>query len=176
MREGPGRYPSLPASPCSASALPLSLSAPGGGLARTYSRGCAQSLLLFDALIRNGWVLTLVAAIGLWEAVAPRYPRVSRRSLRWPTSFTLGPLNALLASLPLAPLVFVIALTGRSAPLAVDASFGSWLTIVLSVLLLDLVFYGQHRLLHAVPITACITRTSTSTTRRRSVSIRSRRW
>ena len=108
--------------------------------------------MLLDALIRNGWVLAFVAAVGLWEAAAPRHRLVAARSLRWPTSFTLGPLNALLATVPLAPLALATALTGRGGVLAVESVLGSWLAVALSVPLLDLIFYAQHRLLHAVPM------------------------
>ena len=107
---------------------------------------------LVDGLIRNGWLLAFLLAVGVWEVVAPRYRLVASRSLRWPTSFTLGPLNALLVSVPLAPLVVATALTARGGMLAADTVLGPGLAIAVSVVLLDLVSYGQHRLLHAVPL------------------------
>jgi sterol desaturase/sphingolipid hydroxylase (fatty acid hydroxylase superfamily) len=107
--------------------------------------------MLLDGLIRNAWVLAFVAAVGLWEAIAPRHRRIAGRSLRWPTSFALGPVNALLATVPLAPLALATTLTGRWDTLAIGGALGWWIAIALSVLALDLAFYTQHRVLHAVP-------------------------
>lgn len=108
--------------------------------------------MLVEGLIRNGWLLALVAAVGLWEMAAPRHRLVARRSLRWPTGFTLGPLNALLATVPLAPAALALALTERGGMLAIHVGVPQWLAIALAVPLLDFVVYVQHRLLHAVPI------------------------
>src|SRR5207247_2473698 len=51
--------------------------------------------MLLDGLMKNAWILAFVAAVAVWEAAAPRHRRVAGRSVRWPTSFTLGPVNAL---------------------------------------------------------------------------------
>ncbi|PYN03050.1 MAG: hypothetical protein DME02_24290, partial [Candidatus Rokuibacteriota bacterium] len=44
------------------------------------------------------------------------------------------------------------ALAHRGGVLAIDTTLGSWLAIPVGVLVLDLAVYGQHRLLHAVPM------------------------
>jgi len=108
--------------------------------------------MLLDGLMKNAWILAFVAAVAVWEAAAPRHRRVAGRSVRWPTSFTLGPVNALLTTVPLAPLALATALAHRGGVLAIDTTLGSWLAIPVGVLVLDLAVYGQHRLLHAVPM------------------------
>jgi len=108
--------------------------------------------MLLDGLMKNAWILAFVAAVAVWEAAAPRHRRVDGRSVRWPTSFTLGPVNALLTTVPLAPLALATALAHRGGVLAIDTTLGSWLAIPVGVLVLDLAVYGQHRLLHAVPM------------------------
>jgi len=107
--------------------------------------------MLLDGLIRNAWILAFVAAVGIWEVVAPRHRLVADRSLRWPTSFTLGPVNALIATMPLAPLALAGAVAERGGTLASVAGPAAWVAVALGVLLLDLAFYAQHRVLHAVP-------------------------
>ena len=108
--------------------------------------------VLLDGLIRNSWFFALVGVVGLWELAAPRGVLTARRSLRWPTSFTLGPFNALLATVPLAPFALAIALTERGWGLSTTTRLPLWVTIAVSVLLLDLLFYFQHRAFHAVPV------------------------
>jgi sterol desaturase/sphingolipid hydroxylase (fatty acid hydroxylase superfamily) len=101
--------------------------------------------------MRDWWFFALLVAVCLWEMAAPRTPLTTRRSLRWPTSFTLGPLNGLLGVFPLAPFGLALLLTDRGWGLTLDSGFVRWLTIPASVCLLDLAFYFQHRVFHAVP-------------------------
>jgi len=101
--------------------------------------------------MRDWWFFALLVAVCLWEMAAPRTPLTTRRILRWPTSFTLGPLNGLLGVFPLAPFGLALLLTDRGWGLAADSGFARWLTIPASVCLLDLALYFQHRVFHAVP-------------------------
>jgi sterol desaturase/sphingolipid hydroxylase (fatty acid hydroxylase superfamily) len=97
------------------------------------------------------WFLVLLAVVCICEMAAPRTALSARRSLRWPTSFTLGPLNSLLGTFPLAPFGLALLLRERGWGLAVDDSFSRWLAILATVCLLDLCFYLQHRVFHVVP-------------------------
>jgi sterol desaturase/sphingolipid hydroxylase (fatty acid hydroxylase superfamily) len=108
--------------------------------------------VLVDGLIRTGGLIALLALVGLWEAAAPCRVLSARRSLRWPTNFTLGPLNALLAAVPLAPVALAIALADHPPGLSMSVSLPRWLTVIAAVLLLDVVLYVQHRAFHAVRV------------------------
>jgi len=99
----------------------------------------------------SGWLLGLIALVGIWELCAPRGVLSARRSLRWPTSFTLGPLNAILATMPVAPLALAMTVREHGWGLATNTWPPGWLSLVLCVLLLDLLMYGQHRAFHSVP-------------------------
>jgi len=98
------------------------------------------------------WLLALLAVVCAWEMAAPRTALTSRRSLRWPTSLTLGPLNAVLATFALPAYALALALNERGWGLGLDHNLPLWLAIAASVCVLDLVVYVQHRVLHAVPV------------------------
>jgi sterol desaturase/sphingolipid hydroxylase (fatty acid hydroxylase superfamily) len=108
--------------------------------------------VLLDGLTAGGWLLALVALVGVWELCAPRGALTVRRSLRWPTSFTLGPLNGLLATMPVAPLALAMTVQAPGWGLATSAWLPGWLSLALCVLLLDLLVYGQHRAFHGIPL------------------------
>ena len=102
--------------------------------------------------MRDWWLLALLAAICAWEMAAQRTALTARRSLRWPTSLTLGPLNAVLATFALPAYALELALKERGWGLGLDHTMPSWFAIAASVCVLDLVVYVQHRVLHAVPV------------------------
>src|SRR5262245_5153247 len=102
--------------------------------------------------MRDWWLLALLAAVCLWEIAAPRTALTARRSLRWPTSLTLGPLNALLSTLPIPAYALALAWRERGWGVGFDHGLPQWLTIAASVCLLDLILYVQHRVLHSVPL------------------------
>ena len=100
----------------------------------------------------SGWLFGLIALVGIWELCAPRDVLKVRRSLRWPTSFTLGPLNGILGTMPVAPLALAMTVRDQGEGLATTSWLPGWASLALCVLLLDLLMYGQHRALHAVPM------------------------
>jgi sterol desaturase/sphingolipid hydroxylase (fatty acid hydroxylase superfamily) len=97
------------------------------------------------------WALTLLAAISLWEWAAPRHHVLVSRGVRWPTSFTLGFMNGWLLTALLTPLVVAALATGQGGGIGRALHLPTWLALALAIPVLDLVTYGQHRVLHAVP-------------------------
>ncbi|MDD9855667.1 MAG: sterol desaturase family protein [Gammaproteobacteria bacterium] len=86
-----------------------------------------------------------------WEAFAPRRS-TQKRALRWPANLGIVALNAVM--------LFLIPVSAVGAALfSVFNHFGLfiylklplWPSIILSLLLLDLAIYWQHRLFHAIP-------------------------
>jgi sterol desaturase/sphingolipid hydroxylase (fatty acid hydroxylase superfamily) len=108
--------------------------------------------VLLDGLTANAWLFALVALVGAWEVCAPRGVLSVRRSLRWPTSFTLGPLNGVLATMPVAPLALALTVREENWGLATTSWLPHWLSLALCVLLLDLLVYCQHRAFHGIPM------------------------
>lgn len=107
-----------------------------------------------EALLRFGIFALVFATVALAEALLPARLRLERRRDRWPRNLVLMGIGTAAAHLA-TPLV---AVTG--ALYAQAAGFGlftwlawpAWLEIAITVLLLDLVLYGQHRLLHWSPL------------------------
>ncbi|MGH7389166.1 MAG: sterol desaturase family protein [Candidatus Rokuibacteriota bacterium] len=89
--------------------------------------------------------------MGLWEVVAPRRRLSVGRGLRWPASLALAPFNALLTAVLIAPVALAALAAERGWGLLNAAGVPLGLAAGASVLLLDLLVYFQHRLLHAAP-------------------------
>lgn len=106
-----------------------------------------------EPTIRLSIYLGLLGLLALGELAFPRRPQRQARVGRWPVNLGLSILNTLLLRL-----LFPAAAVG-AAVWAAASGWGlfnllatpPWLAVGLSLLLLDLAVYGQHRLFHAVP-------------------------
>jgi len=95
------------------------------------------------------FVAVLVVMIAL-EVIAPRRQLIHSRSQRWLANFGLSILSTILLRFTIAGVAFFAANT------AIENNWGLlnlldlpyWLTFVLSIILLDLAIYGQHRASH----------------------------
>lgn len=106
-----------------------------------------------EPLIRLGAFVGVFVAIALWEFVAPRRRQAIGRLRRWPSNLGVAVINTLIVRLvfPTAAVGAAIAAEGQGWGLFRSIGAPAPLAVVGSVLLLDLVIYFQHRLLHAVP-------------------------
>jgi sterol desaturase/sphingolipid hydroxylase (fatty acid hydroxylase superfamily) len=113
-----------------------------------------ELLLSNEPAIRLGSFLSLFAIFAIAEALAPRRVRTVARWYRWANNLLLVVLNTIVLRL-----LFPAAAVG----LAVYVESQAWgalpflgvtplMTIILSVLLLDLAIYGQHVAFHKVPL------------------------
>lgn len=113
-----------------------------------------ELLLSNEPAIRLGSFLSLFAIFAIAEALVPRRARTIARWYRWANNLFLVVLNTIVLRL-----LFPAAAVG----LAVYVESQAWgvlpllgllplVTILLSVLLLDLAIYGQHVAFHKVPI------------------------
>ena len=104
-----------------------------------------------ETQIRLAVFFVILIAMMSWEALAPRRT-TPKRATRWPANLGIVALNT--ALLMLAPVSAV-----GAALFSVFNHFGLflwlqlplWPAIILSLLLLDLTIYWQHRLFHAIP-------------------------
>ena len=96
--------------------------------------------------------LAIFLFIAGWEALLPRRPLSSQRRPRWFSNLGLGLLNQLLVRLCFPILLFALAsFTQQQGWGALNVlGMPQILAIVVSILLLDLLIYAQHRLFHRV--------------------------
>lgn len=110
-------------------------------------------MLEHEPWVRLGCFAGVLMVMMLWECWAPRRPQHIARLTRWPNNLLLVVINTLLLRL-----LFPLAAVG-AALLASEHHWGLfnlwpvpfWLSLVLSMLALDLLIYWQHRLFHALP-------------------------
>ncbi len=105
-----------------------------------------------EGVIRLGFFAVLLAVLLLAEWRFPRNRAEPRRTRRWPVNLGFGLIDTLSLRLFTPWLAFAVALRLEGTHVGlfhlIDAPY--WLSVSLSVLLLDLVIYWQHRLMHRV--------------------------
>jgi sterol desaturase/sphingolipid hydroxylase (fatty acid hydroxylase superfamily) len=107
-----------------------------------------------EATIRLSFFCGILTLMVVWEKIAPHRQPNAYSSFRQLNNLGIAILNTFLLRS-----IFPVAAVG-SAILAAQQGWGifniiflpSWLTILLSIVLLDLIIYGQHVLFHALPI------------------------
>lgn len=109
---------------------------------------------LSEPAIRAGAFAAVFLSMALWEALAPRRRRMFGRGRRWPSNLGLVVLDTLIVRA-----IFPIAAVGAAA-WAQARGFGLfnwthppfWLAVLLSIVALDFVIWGQHVVFHRIPI------------------------
>ncbi|MGC9312783.1 MAG: sterol desaturase family protein, partial [Sediminispirochaetaceae bacterium] len=107
-----------------------------------------------EAFIRFGIFAALFLIFSILEGLKPRRDRVYPRGLRWPHNLGVLAIGSLV-SRPIPVLIpFSAALLAeqRSFGLFNTVPFPGWAAFLLTILVLDLVIYWQHRLFHTVPL------------------------
>jgi sterol desaturase/sphingolipid hydroxylase (fatty acid hydroxylase superfamily) len=107
-----------------------------------------------EAGIRLGVFLSVFAVMAIWELLKPRRPLTHSKRTRWMSNIGLVVINTLVVRLlfPTATLGVAFALQQKGWGLFNLVDLPYWLTVIVSVALLDMVIYFQHRLVHAVPL------------------------
>ena len=106
----------------------------------------------WELIFRGGLFLGLICLFMLLESLAPKRRLTSSRILRWRTNLGLGFLN--MAALRILGPVTAIgaALYAEQAGwgLLQQISLSNWISIALTILLMDLAIYGQHVATHKI--------------------------
>jgi sterol desaturase/sphingolipid hydroxylase (fatty acid hydroxylase superfamily) len=107
-----------------------------------------------EPVIRLGAFLGVLAAMALWEALAPLRPQPILRWRRWPNNLGMGILDAFVLRVvfPTAAVGAAVFAQARGWGLFNIVPVVDWAALVATVLLLDLIIYGQHVAFHAVPL------------------------
>ncbi|WP_163557364.1 sterol desaturase family protein [Halomonas sp. NO4] len=113
----------------------------------------AIDLPFSEAGFRLGTFLAVLLIMVLWELRAPRRALTVGRLRRWPSNAGIVALDTLLVRLLLPAGAVTLGLFVESAGWGLFQWLGwpLWLTLLLSVILLDLTIWTQHVLFHAVP-------------------------
>ncbi len=113
----------------------------------------SETLLAAEPVVRLLCFFGVLAAMALWETLAPRRQRSFSRLRRWPSNFGLVVLNtvALRLVVPTAAVGAALLSAERGWGLFNQVEWAGWIEAAAAVVLLDLVIYAQHVLFHAVP-------------------------
>lgn len=113
-----------------------------------------------EAFIRFSFFIGLLLLFSILESIYPRRGRVHPRKFRWPNNlgilFTGSVLSRVVPSL--LPLSAAVMAAQQDFGLFHTTAIPVWAAFVLTILLLDLIIYWQHRILHTVPVLARIHR------------------
>ena len=113
-----------------------------------------ELVIAYEAAIRMSFFLGVFALMAFWEVLSPRRRPVVSKMLRWGNNLGLVIFNSILLRF-----IFPAAAVGVAA-LASEQGWGLlnyyplplWLSLAISLLVMDFVIYLQHILMHAVPI------------------------
>jgi sterol desaturase/sphingolipid hydroxylase (fatty acid hydroxylase superfamily) len=99
-----------------------------------------------EAIIRLSVFVGFLAVMILWEIYAPRRQLLYSRWQRWRINFSLSVLGMLLVRFTIGAAAYVAAITAENDNIGLLNQFilPEWLSIAMSLLLLDLAIYGQH--------------------------------
>jgi sterol desaturase/sphingolipid hydroxylase (fatty acid hydroxylase superfamily) len=111
-------------------------------------------ILEHELAIRLTAFLAIFATMALWEFVMPCRKQRFTRSQRWLGNIGIVVLNTLLLRLlfPAAAVGMAVFATNSGWGMLNTLAMPPWLSIIIAVLVLDMVIYLQHVMVHAVPI------------------------
>ena len=110
--------------------------------------------LAHEGLIRLGGFVGALVLMGLWETLAPARPPTLSRLSHWANNLGLVLLNGLLLKLLLPVTALGAALFAQRHGWGLFNHFAAppWLALLASVVIMDLVIWLQHVMVHAVPV------------------------
>ena len=106
-----------------------------------------------DPSIRLGFFVGIFAVVALWELAAPRRAPSQPRWLRWYANIGIVALNTAAVRLlvPMVPVALAVLAEERGWGVLNMVALPFWLEVAIAVVVLDLVIYLQHVMVHAVP-------------------------
>lgn len=112
-----------------------------------------ETILAIESNLRLAVFLGVLAAMALWEIAAPRRRRDIPRVIRWTNNLALVVVDTAILRLTFPILAVSLAAIAEERGWGFFNNFDApvWVSIVVSMLLLDLAIYLQHVMFHAVP-------------------------
>jgi len=110
-------------------------------------------VLTNEPLIRVAFFLAILAVMAAWEVAAPRRRREIPRIIRWTNNLGVVVVDTILVRLTFPVLAVGLALVAEARGWGLFNVFDMpyWLSVIVSILALDLAIYLQHVMFHAVP-------------------------
>jgi sterol desaturase/sphingolipid hydroxylase (fatty acid hydroxylase superfamily) len=110
--------------------------------------------MMNDTWIRLGVFITVLAIMLLWESVKPNRLSPVSKVKRWLSNFSMVLLGTVVARLmiPTGLAAMTIFAQNNHIGLWNHVSASLWLSVPVTVLLLDCLIYWQHRLFHCIPM------------------------
>src|SRR5262245_25745851 len=121
---------------------------------RVFSQGHAVDLTLSsEPMLRLTAFLGILAAMALWEIVAPRRPQTIGRTWRWPNNLGVVAVDTIVLRIlfPTAAVGVALLVEARGFGLMNVLNTPALVAVPLCVVLLDLAIYAQHVGFHHVP-------------------------
>ncbi len=110
-------------------------------------------LLNHEATLRLSVFVGIFALIALWELLSPRRSLHYSKPRRWFANVSLVVVNTLVVRLlfPVAAMGIAVTAANNHWGILNQTALPTWLAILLAIVAMDLIIYGQHRLFHKVP-------------------------
>lgn len=107
-----------------------------------------------EVALRLAFFFGILCAVAIWEALSPKRDRIISRTIRWTRNLSLVFLNSVVVRLVVPFTAVGIALYAEQNQLGLlnYLSLPFVAIVIISVLLLDLLIYGQHMVFHYVPV------------------------
>jgi len=109
--------------------------------------------LAHEPTLRLAAFAAVLAAMAVWEVLAPRRSRTLPRGRRWPANLGIVVLNTVIVRVLFPAAAVGMALSAETQGWGLLNQYGvpAWAAVAAGIVLLDLAIYLQHVMFHAVP-------------------------
>ncbi|MDH5516789.1 MAG: sterol desaturase family protein [Gammaproteobacteria bacterium] len=113
-----------------------------------------ELVMNYEKEIRMAFFFGMLAIIGLWEIVAPKRALTVSKTVRWLNNLGLVFFNSFIIRLvlPMAAVGVATIAQQNSWGLLNNIEMPVWLAALLAIVIMDLVIYIQHVMVHAIPL------------------------
>jgi sterol desaturase/sphingolipid hydroxylase (fatty acid hydroxylase superfamily) len=107
-----------------------------------------------EIIVRLSFYFSALTLLAVCELVLPRRALTESKAVRWYSNIGIAAFNSIIVSVvfPLMPLTLAVIATDRGWGIFNLYDVAPELSIIISVIILDLAIYIQHILVHAVPV------------------------
>lgn len=116
-------------------------------------------VMQYEKEIRMGFFFGMLALIGLWEVIAPRRALTISKTVRWINNLGLVFVNSFIVRVVYPVAAIGVAATAQENHWGLFNTIGVntidipiWLAAILAIIIMDLVIYIQHVMVHSIPL------------------------